>query len=73
MRAFGVIGVGVRQANLNLLESMVIPEGERETRLRELMAACNFAELVPVYTCNRTEYYYISRGRAAGNDFRNPD
>jgi glutamyl-tRNA reductase len=71
MMSFGVIGVSVKGGNLGLVEAMVIPEAERARRLAELKGFCNFAELVPVYTCNRTEYYYVTSQRPAGVEFRN--
>ncbi len=71
MMSFGVIGVSVRGGNLPLLESFVIPEADRATRLGELKAFCNFSEVVPVYTCNRSEFYYVTSDRPAGLEFRN--
>ena len=71
MMSFGVIGVSVRGGNLPLLESLVIPEAERAPQLAKLREFCNFAELVPVYTCNRAEFYYVTSERPAGLEFRN--
>lgn len=71
MMSFGVIGVSVRGGNLPLLESLVVPEAERRQQLIALKEACNFAELVPVYTCNRSEFYYVTTERPAGLEFRN--
>lgn len=71
MMSFGVIGVSVRGGNLPLLESLVVPEPERAQRLADLKSFCNFAELVPVYTCNRAEFYYVTSERPAGLEFRN--
>ncbi len=71
MMSFGVIGVSVRAGNLPLLEALVVPEPERAQRLAELKSYCNFAELVPVYTCNRAEFYYVTSQRPAGLEFRN--
>jgi glutamyl-tRNA reductase len=71
MMSFGIIGVSVRGGNLPLLESLVVPEPERAARLSELKTFCNFIELVPVYTCNRSEYYYLTLERPAGLEFRN--
>ena len=71
MMSFGVIGVSVRGGNLSLLESFVVPEPQRRERLAALKEFCNFAELVPVYTCNRSEFYYLTSERPAGLEFRN--
>lgn len=71
MMSFGVIGVSVRGGNLPLLESLVVPEAERRQQLTALKEFCNFAELVPVYTCNRSEFYYVTSERPAGLEFRN--
>lgn len=71
MMSFGVIGVGVKGGNLPLLEALVVPEADRARRLQDLKTFCNFAELVPVYTCNRSEFYYVTADRPAGLEFRN--
>lgn len=71
MMSFGVIGVSVRGGNLPLLESLVVPDAERRERFNALKEFCNFAELVPVYTCNRSEFYYVTSERPAGLEFRN--
>jgi glutamyl-tRNA reductase len=72
MLSLGVIGVSVRAGgNIPLLEALVIPEAERRERLIELKKSCGFAELVPIYTCNRSEFYYIGAEKPAGVDFRN--
>jgi glutamyl-tRNA reductase len=54
-----------------LLEALVVPEAERAQRMSALKDFCNFAELVPVYTCNRSEFYYATSERPAGLEFRN--
>lgn len=71
MISFGVIGASVRGGSLRLLEAMSVPSDARAKVLAELKEACGFAELTPVFTCNRVEFYYIAQEGPAGNAYRN--
>ncbi|MEW5700999.1 MAG: glutamyl-tRNA reductase [Candidatus Zixiibacteriota bacterium] len=71
MLRFGVIGVSVRSGgNIPLLEALTVPEAEKRERLAALKESCGFREVVPLYTCNRSEFYYIADS-GAGIAYRN--
>ncbi len=71
MISFGVIGASIRGGSLRLLEAMTVPADSRATVLTALKEACGFAELTPVFTCNRVEFYYVAQEGPAGNVYRN--
>src|SRR3990172_10422621 len=71
MISFGVIGASVRGGSLRLLEALSVPSDSRAEVLAALKDACGFAELTPVFTCNRVEFYYIAGEGTAGTAYRN--
>jgi glutamyl-tRNA reductase len=71
MISFGVIGASVRGGSMQLLEALTVPSDRRAEALVGLKDACGFAELTPVFTCNRVEFYYIAGQDPAGTVYRN--
>ena len=71
MISFGVIGASVRGGSMQLLEALTVPSDSRAEVLAALKSACGFAELTPVFTCNRVEFYYIAAEGPAGTAYRN--
>ncbi len=71
MISFGVIGASVRGGSIQLLEALTVPSDQRGATLAALKEACGFAELTPVFTCNRVEFYYVVAEGPAGISYRN--
>jgi len=71
MISFGVIGASVRGGSMQLLEALTVPSDSRAEVLAALKNACGFAELTPVFTCNRVEFYYMAGQGPAGTVYRN--
>ena len=71
MISFGVIGASVRGGSLQLLEALSVPSDRRSEILTQVKSACGFAELTPVFTCNRVEFYYVTERDPAGTAYRN--
>lgn len=68
MHQIGVVGLSYRHAGVDEVARFAVPRAEVATRLPELRARLNAAEILYVGTCNRVEVVYATDdGRPAGD------
>lgn len=64
---YGIIGTSIWQQNMPLLETLTLERENKEQKLLEIKEALLVDELIYLSTCNRVEFIYTIKDKAASN------